>query len=331
MRPGEVHGLDGANGAGKSTLVKIITGVFPADGGRSSSRARRARFDRRRKRAPRGIVSVYQDPALVPDLTVGQNMRLAGAANDAVRKWLGELGVVRLDFGSLVRDLPYPLLRLIDLARALASEPAVLLLDEITASLPADLSERIYAMVRRWRERGNAVIFISHRMAEMSALCDRATVLRDGVTVGVTETRARTRGAHRRADAGARRRERLRGARRRPSGTVPREQRRSRRWKCAGLRRSPLLNDVSFKLYPGEVLGVAALEGQGQEELFECIAGDRRYDDGAILVHGKELTLRHPPMRSSRRRPRAGQPLAGAPAAAIDPREHRACRLSAAS
>ena len=114
-------------------------------------------------------------------------MRLAGASVDAVRKWLAELGVVRLDFSLLVRDLPYPTLRLIDLARALASEPAVLLLDEITASLPADLSERIYAMVRRWRERGNAVIFISHRMAEVADLCDRATVLRDGVTVGVTE------------------------------------------------------------------------------------------------------------------------------------------------
>ena len=120
----------------------------------------------------------------MPDLTVTQNMRLAGASVDAVRKWLAELGVVRLDFSLLVRDLPYPTLRLIDLARALASEPAVLLLDEITASLPADLSERIYAMVKHWRERGNAVIFISHRMAEVSALCDRATVLRDGVTSG---------------------------------------------------------------------------------------------------------------------------------------------------
>src|ERR1700747_2436200 len=186
VRPGEVHGLMGANGAGKSTLVKIITGIFPADGGqiflkgvvrsfRSPAEARRA-----------GIVSVYQDPALVPDLTIAQNVRLAGASVDAVRKWLAELGVVRVDFSLLVRDLPYPTLRLIDLARALSWEPVVLLLDEITASLPADLSEQIYAMVKRWREKGNAGIFISHRMAEVSALCDRATVLCDGVTAGVT-------------------------------------------------------------------------------------------------------------------------------------------------
>ena len=119
VRPGEVHGLMGANGAGKSTLVKIITGVFPADGGqvliKGAVRSFRSPVEARRA----GIVSVYQDPALVPDLTVTQNMRLAGVPIDAVRKWLAELGVAKLDFGLLVRDLPDPTLRLIDLARAL--------------------------------------------------------------------------------------------------------------------------------------------------------------------------------------------------------------------
>src|SRR6202041_4031707 len=108
----------------------------PADAGKitidGATRMFRSPAEARRA----GIVSVYQDPALVPDLTVTQNMRLAGASVEAVRKWLAELGVVRLDFSLLVRDLPYPTLRLIDLARALASEPSVLLLDEITASLP---------------------------------------------------------------------------------------------------------------------------------------------------------------------------------------------------
>jgi ribose transport system ATP-binding protein len=293
VRAGEVHGLMGTNGAGKSTLVKIITGVYPASGGQISVKGRAQSFRSPAEARAAGIVSVYQDPALVPDLTVSQNMRLAGASNEAVGKWLGELGVARLDFRELIRDLPYPLLRLIDLGRALASEPAVLLLDEITASLPADLSESIYALVRRWRERGNAVIFISHRMAEISALCDRTTVLRDGVTVGVTE---RARGHEERivelmlgeaaAAASA-------------AGPSPSQ----RNWtppksaepalEVRSLRRGPLLNDVSFELYPGEVLGVAALEGQGQDELFECIAGVRRYEGGSILARGKELTLRH--------------------------------------
>ena len=293
VRPGEVHGLMGSNGAGKSTLVKIITGVFPADGGQIFVKGVARSFRSPAEARSAGIVSVYQDPALVPDLTVAQNMRLAGASIDAVRKWLAELGVVRLDFSLLVRDLPYPTLRLIDLARALASEPAVLLLDEITASLPADLSERIYAMVKHWRERGNAVIFISHRMAEVSALCDRATVLRDGVTVGVTE---RAHGSEERIVALMLGAETARAvasaASTRASRQTPLDAQAA--LEVRGLRRSPLLNDVSFKLYPGEVLGVAALEGQGQEELFDCIAGSRRYDEGAILAHGKELKLRHP-------------------------------------
>ncbi len=293
VRRGEVHGLMGSNGAGKSTLVKIITGVFRADGGEISVKGVARSFRSPAEARAAGIVSVYQDPALVPDLTVAQNMRLAGASIGDVRKWLAEQGVARLDFSLLVRDLPYPTLRLIDLARALASEPDVLLLDEITASLPADLSERIYAMVRHWRERGNAVIFISHRMAEVSALCDRATVLRDGVTVGVTE---RARGSEERIVTlmlGAETARAVASASSTPtSARTPRDVQAA--LEVRGLRRSPLLDDVSFRLYPGEVLGVAALEGQGQEELFDCIAGSRRYDEGEILAHGKELRLHHP-------------------------------------
>ena len=187
VRPGEVHALMGANGAGKSTLVKILTGVFPADRGTIaiSDAARSFRSPAEARAA--GIVSVYQDPALVPDLTVTDNMRLADVVPSAVRRWLQALGVENLRFDAFVRDLPYPILRLIDLARALASDPLILLLDEITAALPADLSERVFQVVRHWRQRGHSVIFISHRMAEVAALCDRATVLRDGVVVGLTD------------------------------------------------------------------------------------------------------------------------------------------------
>src|ERR1700730_2515440 len=293
VRPGEVHGLMGANGAGKSTLVKIITGVFPADGGQIAVKGvvRSFRSPAEARRA--GIGSGYPDPSLGAGPTLAQSIRLAGASVDAVRKWLAELGVVRVDFSLLVRDLPDPTLRLIDLARALSWEPAVLLLDEITASLPADLSEQIYTMVKRWRERGNAVIFISHRMAEVSALCDRATVLRDGVTAGVTE---RAHGSEERILALMLGGETARAVASATSTGGPRQKPRNAQaaLEVRGLRCSPLVNDVSFKLYPGEVLGVAALEGQGQEELFDCIAGSRRYDEGAIFAHGKGLRLRHP-------------------------------------
>ncbi len=293
IRAGEVHALMGANGAGKSTLVKILTGVFPADSGTitigGASRAFRSPAEARRA----GIVSVYQDPALVPDLTVADNMRLAGVDATSVRHWLGELGLDSQPFGAFARDIAYPILRLIDLARALASAPVILLLDEITAALPADLAERVFRVMRVWRERGHAVIFISHRMAEVAALCDRATVLRDGVVVGVTDT---ARGSEDRivslmlgrdvAEAGAHGR----------AAAAPPLARTGRApaLEVRHVRSGPLLNDVSFSVRSGEVLGVAALEGQGQQEMFECIAGARRVDAGDILVEGKPLRPRHP-------------------------------------
>ena len=292
VRRGEVHALMGANGAGKSTLVKILTGVHPADGGEMVLQGERRRFRSPAEARRAGIVSVYQDPALVPDLTVAQNLRLALVRPDAVRERLARLGLAELDFSAFARDLPYPVLRLIDLARALASDPNVLLVDEITASLPADLSQRIFAMLRGWRERGRSVIFISHRMAEVSALCDRATVLRDGVTVGVTETAS---GSEQRivelmlgyevARAATDSSARISAAA--PHQGVP-------SLEVRNLRCGRLLNDVSFAIRAGEVLGIAALEGQGQEELFDCIAGIRARDGGEIVVRGRPERFHHP-------------------------------------
>jgi ribose transport system ATP-binding protein len=292
VRAGEVHALMGANGAGKSTLVKILTGVFPADSGSITLDGERRSFRSPAEARTAGIVSVYQDPALVPDLTVAQNLRLAEVPGDAVVRWLAELGVDGLDLRSFIRDIPYPILRLIDLARALASEPKLLLLDEITAALSADLADKVFAMVRRRREQGHSVIFISHRMAEVSALCDRATVLRDGITVGVTDS---AEGSEERIVTlmlGAEIAKAIPKASQRQEGRHPASA--SPALEVRNLRCGHLLQDVSLNVYPGEVLGVAALEGQGQEELFDCVAGVRRFDSGDILVDAKTLKLRHP-------------------------------------
>ena len=289
---GEIHALMGANGAGKSTLVKMLTGVFSPDSGTITvdGKARTFRSPAAARRA--GIVSVYQDPALVPDLSVSQNMRLADVDLASVRTNLNDLGIPDLKSDQLVRDIPYPILRLIDLARALASDPTVLVLDEITAALPADLSERVFAVMRRWRARGNSVVFISHRIAEVAALCDRATVLRDGVSVGVTGT---ARGSEDRivslmlgGELKASSAEAVRGRRKGRANEQPAAL--EVRDLCYG----HALKHVSFSLLPGEILGVAALEGQGQEELFNCIAGVSRHDGGEIMARGRKLKLQHP-------------------------------------
>jgi ribose transport system ATP-binding protein len=289
---GEIHALMGANGAGKSTLVKILTGVHPADSGTTTINGATRVFRSPAEARRTGIVSVYQDPALVPDLTISQNMRLADVPLASVRSYFSDLGIEDLDPNALVRDIPFPVLRLIDLARALASNPVLLILDEITAALPANLAERVFAVMRSWRERGNSVIFISHRMAEVGALCDRATVLRDGVTVGVIDTSP---------GSGERIVSLMLGldpAKVSPSESAPRQSLSANDGSAAlevrDLCYGHMLKNVSFSLRAGEILGVAALEGQGQQELFDCIAGVTRNDGGEIAVRGHGLKLNHP-------------------------------------
>src|SRR3954464_15504803 len=183
VEPGEVHALLGANGAGKSTFVKALTGVLRADSGTVSIDGAQPRIGSPAQAARVGLAPVFQDPALLPGLPVAQNLRLTRASPDAVRARLREMEL-DVDFSERAGDVPLPMQRMLDLARALSREPQLLLLDEITAALPSDLSERVFAVMRAQREHGRSVLFITHRLAEVIATCDRATVLRDGVDVG---------------------------------------------------------------------------------------------------------------------------------------------------
>ncbi len=292
VRPGEVHALMGANGAGKSTLVKILTGNVRPDGGRILIRGRERTVHSPADARRGGLVSVYQEPALVPDLDIRSNLQLTDTPIEAFRHWVGELGLGRLDLSVIARQMPLASLRIIDLARALAIEPDVLMLDEMTAALPANLTERVLEVVGRQRGGDRSVIFISHRMIEIAAVCDRATVLREGATVGVVDVAP---GSEERIvelmlgqivgdmpdrAGGA-------GPAARRADVVPRVTAR-------GLSFETKLQDVSFDLFPGEVLGVVALEGQGQDELFDILAGSERPSVGDILVDGAPVSFRHP-------------------------------------
>ena len=293
VRPGEVHALMGANGAGKSTLVKILTGGVRPDHGTILVRGKP--FAAHSPAAARlsGVVSVYQEPALIPDLDVRSNLRLTQSPIAATRHWLAELGLPDLDLAELIRDLPLASLRIIDLARALAIEPDVLMLDEMTAALPANLTERVLEVIGRQKGTDRSVIFISHRLIEIAAVCDRATVLREGQTVGVVDV---TEGSEDRIVAlmlG----DIVKDMPARAAGTAPSAQAVAAvtpRISARSLRSGTKLSDVSFDLYPGEVLGVVALEGQGQDELFDILAGSERPDGGELLVDGSATSFRHP-------------------------------------
>src|SRR3954470_5463494 len=168
VAPGEVHALLGANGAGKSTLVKLLTGVIQGDGGTIAVQGREVRVRSPAQAARIGLAPVFQDPALVPDLTVAQNLRLTRSSISSVRGHLRELNL-DVDFSERAGDVPLPMQRMIDLARATARDPQLLVLDEITAALPSDLAERVFTVMRAWRERGRSVLFITHRLAEVVA------------------------------------------------------------------------------------------------------------------------------------------------------------------
>ncbi len=292
VNPGEVHALMGANGAGKSTFVKILTGAVHPDSGTIAVRGR-ARVVHSPGEARRGgLVSVYQEPALIPDLDIRDNLRLTGTPLDPFLHWLGELGLEELDLATMARRVPLASLRIIDLARALAIEPDVLMLDEMTAALPANLTERVLEVVGRLRGGDRSVIFISHRMIEIAAVCDRATVLREGETVGVVDV---TEGAEHEivelmlgesADD-------MPGValRKAAAGRAPDAR---PRIAARDLSARKKLHDVSFDLYPGEVLGVVALEGQGQDELFEILSGSERPRSGSLLVDDAPVSFHHP-------------------------------------
>jgi ribose transport system ATP-binding protein len=291
VEPGEIHALLGANGAGKSTLVKLLTGVTRPDAGEILVAGRPVRVTSPARAARIGLAPVFQDPALAPDLTIAENLRLTRSSVAAVREQLHALDL-EVDFSERAGDVPLPLLRLVDLARAISRDPQLLLLDEITAALPSDLAERVFEAMRDWRERGRSVLFITHRLKEVIATCDRATILRDGVDVATIVPQEGGEVAiveHMLGPEAARAEEEAAATEEAPPerarGEVAVEVDAVEVGRVAG---------VSFTLHRGEILGIAALGGQGQDELFAALSGQQRPDAGEIRAEGRPLRARSP-------------------------------------
>jgi ribose transport system ATP-binding protein len=288
VQPGEIHALLGANGAGKSTLVKILTGVIDSDSGTIELHGKPIKFTSPDQARKSGVAPVFQDPALIPDISIRRNLILTSTDED---KFINELSAMGLsiNLNEVAGNIELPILRMIDLARALTHDPELLILDEITAALPVNLADIVISIMNAQKNKGKSVIFISHRLAEIEAICDRATVLRDGIDV---DTFVASKGSEERIVASMLG-EKIISQKSRTIKSYSQEKQ-SIQVEIRNISGGKTLSDVSFHINQGEVLGVAALEGQGQDLLFEILAGEAKPTSGEIIVKGEKVKFTHP-------------------------------------
>ncbi|MBK8159223.1 MAG: sugar ABC transporter ATP-binding protein [Rhodospirillaceae bacterium] len=295
LRPGEVHGLVGANGAGKSTMIKVLAGLVPPDGGEIRVDGKLVAIDSPHKAAELGMSFIHQDLALVPSMTVLQNIMLGVAKKKrfglvdwkAIARDVAPLAArvgLRASLDAKVRSLSTAESWMVSICRALVHKARLIVMDEPTASLSAGESERLFDIIQDLSRSGVAVLYVSHRLDEILRLCDRVTVFRDGRSVAEVDRTQLSRSVLVEAIVGHSVALETQIARRRPVGAPV--------LSVSHLVRHPKVNDVSFHLYRGEVLGIGGLVGAGRTELVRLIYGADRIDAGAMVLNDKPFAPR---------------------------------------
>ena len=294
---GEVHALIGENGAGKSTLMKILYGLQPADSGTIAINGSTVELQSAKDAIGLGVGMVHQHFMLVDPLTVTENMVLGAepsagptldyrSARQRTRELVEQFGF-DIDPDSRIEELPLGLQQQVEILKTLYREAHILIMDEPTAVLTPQETRGLFAFIREYAEQGNAVIFISHKLDEVMEICDRMSVMRDGRMIG-TVLREET-GQRQLASMMVGREVILRV----DKGPVnPQEV----RFELSGItlrhatKPRPVVDNVSFQLRAGEILGIAGIEGNGQSELVECIAGLRPVEVGTITMAGVDIS-----------------------------------------
>ena len=288
---GEVHGLVGENGAGKSTLVKILAGVYRPDSGRLLIDGEEAIFDNAKQSQAAGIAIIFQEPTLFPDLSVAENIfvgvqplkrfrRIDGRRMRREAATLFEQLGVGLDPDRLARGLSIADQQLVEIAKALTTNARVIVMDEPTAALTTNEVEQLFRIVETLRARGNAVLFISHRLEEIFGICRRVTVMRDGRHVWTKPLDELTVPSVIRAMVG-----------RDMDALFPKVPTEPGRvvLKVDRLTREGDFTDVSFVVRSGEIVALAGLVGAGRTEVARAIFGIDRADAGSVEIDGKRL------------------------------------------
>jgi ribose transport system ATP-binding protein len=295
LHAGEVHVLLGENGAGKSTLMKILSGAYRKDAGEILISGRHAAIDSPRAAQALGIATIYQELSLVPQLSVAENILLGheparggwidrNALRDAARRSIDDVGI-GLDLDRRVDRLGLAEQQMVELAKALFRRARVLVMDEPTSALTTREIDRLFDVVRRVTANGAGVVYISHRLQELSRIGDRVTVLRDGRHTGtfpladVSIDRLVCLMANRDVrDHYPRRRD------------VPGDE----LLRLEHVSAPSGVDDVSLTVRRGEIVGVAGLLGAGRTELARIIAGADRPSAGRVFVKGREVTPKSP-------------------------------------
>jgi ABC-type sugar transport system ATPase subunit len=297
----KVHAVVGENGAGKSTLMNILSGVYHADEGNIEFEGKTVFFDQPRSAQLAGIAMIHQELSLSPHMSAAENIfegRLpTGKLGFIDRKklykdcdaLLGRLGVTHISPKILVKNLSVSEMQLLEIVKALSLEARMLIMDEPTSSLTTGEIEFLLKVVDRLRSEGVAILYISHKLEEIMTIADTITVLRDGKHI---DTRPKTEIDERTMI----------------NLMVGREFEKvvHRDYMTDYKNKTPLLevrnlNDmagrvrnVSFELYPGEVLGLTGLVGAGRTELLQSIFGAHQIQSGEILMNGKQVSIKHP-------------------------------------
>lgn len=299
VEAGRIHAILGENGAGKSTLIKIMAGVVMPDEGRMLMDGKEISFASPAAAGRQGVACIFQELSLIPDLSVADNIMITDPpkrfglidrrrqrliAKDA----LARAGAEDIHPAALVGDLPLSRRQLVEIAKALARNPKILILDEATSALTAADVEKVFAVLRRLRSEGLALLFISHRMNEITELADTCTVFRNGRNVATYEAGSRSENEVVEMMIG---RHYSHVFPPKPPA-VPIDLRPA--LECRNLSWDNRLKDISLSVRPGEIVGLGGLDGQGQRELLLAIFGVLRGLDGDIFVEGRRVSINSP-------------------------------------
>jgi ribose transport system ATP-binding protein len=299
IRSGRIHAILGENGAGKSTLIKIMAGVVAPDEGRMLLDGNEVSFSSPAAANKAGIVCIFQELSLVPDLSVADNIMISdpptrfGLIDRKQQRILAEEALARAGAEdihplSLVKDLPLSRRQMVEIAKALARKPRILILDEATSALTAADVTKIFGVLKRLRNEGLALLYISHRMHEIAELADDCTVFRNGhkVETYLAGTKTDTQVVE------------LMIGREYKNVFPPKTQRVSSEnapvLQTMGLSWTDRLKDISLSVSAGEIVGLGGLDGQGQRELLLALFGVLRSCSGDILIDGKKVTINSP-------------------------------------